>query len=351
MKSQKIILLITLSFMLFVLSTPLVSQEGRGKGRLAGWVKDEEGKALKDVKITIFQVSKVSSGGSKELDGISTTGKKDLKVSYNFKLETKSDKKGKWGIFGFASGNFEFKAEKKGYTTLNKIIKLSQMVRNPFMKLVLSKETEKKESKATNTKNKAMAMLVKKGNKLVKEKKYAEALPIFVDFVSKYPDNYKVAINLGNCYMELKDYKGAIKAFEIVIKGFKKDIPDLKGNKEVSVIYANMGEAHTGLKDYDKAAKAYKKSMDISPPTDAAVAYNVAEIMFVGGKTDEAIAYYTLAAKLKPEMAIYYSKLGYAYLNKGDIKKAILNFEKFIKMTPKDPQVPTLKAMIKDLKG
>jgi len=207
------------------------------------------------------------------------------------------------------------------------------MVRNPFMKLVLSKETEKKESKATNTKNKAMAMLVKKGNKLVKEKKYAEALPIFVDFVSKYPDNYKVAINLGNCYMELKDYKGAIKAFEIVIKGFKKDIPDLKGNKEVSVIYANMGEAHTGLKDYDKAAKAYKKSMDISPPTDAAVAYNVAEIMFVGGKTDEAIAYYTLAAKL------------------GDIKKAILNFEKFIKMTPKDPQVPTLKAMIKDLKG
>lgn len=315
-------------FALLILSFPLISQSGRGSGRLAGSVKNESGEPLEKVKITIIKISNTSE---------------------EFKLNTQSNKKGEWGIFGFASGRFKFYAEKEGYETLNKTIKLTSLGRNSFMGIVLKKESANQE-KVDNTKKTDIAAIIKKGNKFFKDKKYAEALPFFKDFVNKYPESYKVAINLGNCYMELKDYKGAVRAFNIVIKGYKKEIPDFKGNEDVALIFANIGDAYTGLQDLKKAALNYKKSIDISSLPKIAIVFRLAEIMFNSGKTDDAIKYYKLAITLKPEQALYYSKLGYAYLNKGDIKQSIQYFEKFIKMAPKDPQSSSLKSLINDLK-
>jgi tetratricopeptide (TPR) repeat protein len=191
---------------------------------------------------------------------------------------------------------------------------------------------------------------LKKGNALYKEGKYSEALPYFEGFLKKNPNQFKMGINLGNCYMQLKQYQKAIKTFKMVVEGFKKETPNLKDNEKAATLYAGIGEAYGALDNLDEAAVYYKKSMELFPPRDAAVAYNIAEIMFNGGKTDEAISYYSLAAKLKPEMAIYYQKLGYAYLNKGDFPQAIANFEKFVKLAPDDPQTPTLQSLIEDLK-
>jgi regulator of sirC expression with transglutaminase-like and TPR domain len=49
-------------------------------------------------------------------------------------------------------------------------------------------------------------------------------------------------------------------------------------------------------------------------------------------------------------MALYYVKLGYAYLNKGDVPAAISNFETFVKLAPNDPQTPAISDLIKQLK-
>ncbi len=326
MKSQRIRKTITLMFALIILSFPLISQSGRGSGRVAGSIKNESGNPLEKVTITIIKIS-----------------------SEEFKLNTRSNKKGEWGIFGFASGRFNFYAEKEGYETMKKTIKLTSLGRNSFMDIVLKKESANQE-KVDNTEKTDKAVIIKKGNKFFKDKKYAEALPFFKDFVIKYPENYKVAINLGNCYMELKNYKGAVEAFKRVIEGYKKDIPDFKGNEDVALIFSNIGDAYTGLQDLEKAALNYKKSIESSSLPNVAIVFRLAEIMFNRGKTDDAIKYYKLSITLKPEQALYYSKLGYAYLNKGDIKQSIQYFEKFIKMAPKDPQSSSLRSLINDLK-
>lgn len=323
MKKQLIttIMIVTLAL---ATACPLVllAQEGRGTGRLAGTVKDETGQPLQGVAITL-----------RALD-------------FNFQLQAESDAEGVWGIFGFGMGRFEITATKEGYTPYQDGKKLSGISKNPPIDIVLKKEVKVKEPEV----DKVSGEQIKKGNELYKLGQFAEALPYFQGFLKNNPKQYQSGINLGNCYMQLKQYEDAINAFTKVIEGFKNENPNLKDNEKVANIYANIGEAYSALNNLEEAAKYYKESMALYPPKDAAVAYNVAEILFNGGMTDEAIEYYSLAASLKPDMPIYYSKLGYAYLNKGDFKQAIENFEKFIKLAPDDPQVPTIKSMVDDLK-
>jgi tetratricopeptide (TPR) repeat protein len=324
MKKQLSLIVIIIAVLLLSSTFILFSQEGRGGGRLVGTAKDKDGAPLENVKI-ILQA-----------------------MSFNFKLETTSGKDGEWGFYGFGKDQFKVTASKEGYTPFEHILPLSGVNKNPVLDIVMAKIPPQavKDSKVDNASKEA----VKKGNTLYKEGKFAEALPYFKNFLDSNPDQYKMGINLGNCYLQLKQYEDAIKAFQAAIEGFKKENPNLKGNANVASLYANVGEAYSGMENLEEAAVNYRKSMEILPPTDAAVAYNVAEILFNGGKTDEAIEYYELAAKLKPEMAIYYSKLGYAYLNKGEIEAAISYFEKFVKMAPNDPQTPALQDLIKDLK-
>ncbi len=329
----------------------LFAQAGRGNGRVAGTVKDGDGNPIPGVKITLEMLSGVSSGARKMLgDTLETSfeqeGKTTKKIEGGFTLTCTADKKGKWGILGFASGEFRFSVEKEGYTPIVRTLRLTQMRRNPLMQIVLERPVEGQPPKGITISGKGF----RTGNSLYKVGKYAEALPYFKKYVEEHPEKFKMAVNLGNCYMHLKKYPEAIETFKKVIEGFKKENPDLKGMPAAASIYANIGEAYSALNNLDEAAVYYKQSMEIAPPTDAAVAYNVAEILFAGGKTAEAIRYYTLAAELRPETAIYYSKLGYAYLNKGDIAAAVSNLEKFVKLAPDDPQTPDLKDLIKSLK-
>lgn len=305
-------------------SFTLLSQEGRGGGRLKGTVKDKDGAPIENVKIVIQA------------------------ISYNFQLDATSDENGGWGMYGFGKDQFKVTAVKEGYTPFEHVLQLSGVNKNPELEIVMVKIPPQavQDSKVDNASREG----IKKGNALYKEGKFAEALPYFKNFMDSNPDQYKMGINLGNCYLQLKQYENAIKALQATIDGFKKETPNLKGNANVASLYANIGEAYSGMDNLEDAAVNYKKSMEILPPTDAAVAYNVAEILFNGGKTDEAIEYYELAAKLKPEMAVYYSKLGYAYLNKGEVETAVSYFEKFIKLAPDDPQTPSLQDLIKDLK-
>lgn len=351
MKGKYQISVIGVISLLFFLSPVLFAQAGRGNGRVAGTVKDKNGAPIPGVKITLELLSGVSSGVRKMLgDTIHTAleqqGKTTKEVEKGFVLECISDGKGKWGILGFATGEFRFSVEKEGYIPIVQTLRLTQMRRNPLMQIVLEKPGQAEPKQVENLAGKG----IKTGNSLYKLGKYNEALPYFKKYVEGHPDNFKMAVNLGNCHMYLKQYAEAIDAFKKVIEGFKKENPDLTGNTQAAAVCANIGEAYSALNNLEEAAIYYKKSMEISPPTDAAVAYNIAEILFCGGKIDEAIQYYKLAAKLKPEMPVYYCKLGYAFLNKGDIATAVSYMEKFVALAPDAPQTTDLKDLIKNLK-
>jgi tetratricopeptide (TPR) repeat protein len=68
------------------------------------------------------------------------------------------------------------------------------------------------------------------------------------------------------------------------------------------------------------------------------------------GNADEAIRYYEMAIRIKPDWPKSYLKLGYAWLNKGNTQKAVESFTKFIETSPADdPDVALAKDIIKKI--
>jgi tetratricopeptide (TPR) repeat protein len=308
----------------FIVSSILPAQEGRGKGRVIGVVLDEDNNPVEGVEIHMQA------------------------TNFNFSMKTKSNAKGKWGFYGFGRDVFMFTFKKEGYLTVSARLVLSGVDKNPDQSIILKKGPEI--PKGAIVVSEAVKADLKKADALFKEKKYAEALPYYEAIVRQKPEAYKMLrYKLANCLRELKMYPQAIEEYEKVIEGLKKDDPGIKRKKIAAEAYVNIGDIYLEQKKFEEAAKNYIKSMEITPPTDAAVAYNVAEICFSAEKIADAVKYYKLAIELRPEFAGYYKKLGYAYLNLGDLDTAKTYFQKFLEMAPNDPDAPSIKDILSSL--
>ncbi len=290
--------LATISF--FILYLPLFSQEGRGMGRIFGTVVDESGKPLEGVNILIEA--------------------KD----FNFKTTAKSDKKGNWAVAGLGTGAFVITASKEGFNNTIMEVMVSQF-RNPPIKIVMTAIKETGEPTGLDESSRA---LFNEANSLYEKGDYAGALALFQQFLEKNPSLYPVRLNIGNCYREMKEYDKAISEYNAILEKIKTEKADLKGDENAAKALANIGEIYMIQENYEKAQEYLKNAIDIYP-TDHAIAYNVAEIFFQAGQVDQAIEYYTLAAKIKPDWPLPYLKIGFAYINKNNFEEATKSFEKF----------------------
>ena len=73
------------------------------------------------------------------------------------------------------------------------------------------------------------------------------------------------------------------------------------------------------------------------------------EIFFSNNNPDGAIKYYTLATEIKPQWAVPHVKLGYAYLNKGDIPSAKASFKRFLELDTGSEEAETIREILKSL--
>jgi len=308
----------------FISSSILPAQEGRGKGRIVGVVLDEDNNPIEGVEVHLQS------------------------TNFDFSMTTKSNAKGEWGFLGFGRDLFTFTFRKEGYLPGSASVALSSVGKNPDQTIILKKGTPIPQGAIVVSE--AVKADVKKADDLFNEKKYAEALSYYEAIVRQVPEAYKIlGYKLANCLRELKMYPRAIEEYEKVIESLKKDDLDIKEKKIAAEAYVNIGDIYLEQKNYEEAAKNYIKSMEIVPPTDAAVAYNVAEICFSAEKIDDAVKYYKLAIELRPGFAGYYKKLGYAYLNLGEIDTAKTYFQKFLEMAPNDPEAPSIKDILSSL--
>jgi tetratricopeptide (TPR) repeat protein len=311
-----------LLFGLIVFSPGLHPQEGRGSGRLTGIVTDEAGNLIENASVTLEY------------------------LEFSRRLTAVTNAKGQWGFIGLGLGAVTLTAEKEGFAKTTDQFAVSGVSKNPVRKIVLKKASEG--STAPDIGDSSKEALAE-GNRYFEEKKFAEALVLFQDFIEKNPTLYKVRLNVANCLMELQKYDEAVAEYEKVLAGLNAEPPDKKDRKLEAQIYAGIGDAYLRQDRFAEAEDYFKKSMDIDPG-DHALAFNAAEIMMQAGKTDEAIRYYDMAIRIKPDWPKSYLKLGYAWLNKGDTPKAVEAFNKFIAVSPPDdPDVALAKDIIKKL--
>jgi Tfp pilus assembly protein PilF len=136
-------------------------------------------------------------------------------------------------------------------------------------------------------------------------------------------------------------------------------------------------------KDYDSALGAYKKILETEPTNERAkieigmtnlekgdfaaaetalseaaqgtgasreVFYNLGEVKFAKGETDEAMKWYQRAVDTDPNWGKPLFKLGLGHLQKADTKNAIAMMEKVIAVDPNSQEAAQAKALIEQLK-
>ncbi len=317
---RKQLYLCLISFVLFpfltVLSLP--GQEGLGRARISGQVVDENGNPVEGALITVESLSTAT------------------------KLEGKSDKKGHFAVAGMGTGMWRITASKQGYASSSIDMNVRQLTTNPPITFTLKKMV----GMASLKTDEASFALFDKGNSLLQEGKFDEALQVFEEFLAKYPEIYQVHLNIGTVYLKKNDLDRAASEFQLVLDKALQAHGDYKKDPEATFrAFSGLGEVYLKKGDYEAAQKQFSQALEISP-RDEIAAYNVGEVFFSNQQIDEAIKYFELAIQIKKDWSKPYLKLGYVYLNKGDFAKSLEYFNTFIRIDPENPEVPQVKNVI-----
>lgn len=287
---------------LILMSTALMAQ--MGTGRITGVITDAEDHGVEGAVITV----------------VDATGKK---------LTGTSDEDGKWAILGFRSGTYEFNVVADGFQP--KIVKqsvkeLGQNTLNVTLVPLIAAQGNEKDDQ-----------LLKEGNTLLREKQYAEAIAKYQELLVAQPSFYQIHEYIGVAYRELGDFDAALAEFNKVL--------DVDANHAATLI--SIGDILVSQQKLDEAVGYFEKA--VAQTTDAIVPYNVAEIYFTQGNAAKAIEYYQKATEYRADWADPYLKLGYAYLNTGDMEGAKTAFQKVVEIAPDTPQAQMAQAALSSL--
>ncbi|MCJ7589480.1 MAG: tetratricopeptide repeat protein [Candidatus Aminicenantes bacterium] len=308
----------TVPLVLLSLALALSAQDDLGRGRISGEIVDESGAKILDALVVV------------ESPRSST------------RLETKTDKKGHFAVGGLGTGAWRVTASKEGYLSAATEVQVSQIKANPPVSLTLKRAAGSEASPSAEI----GGDLLDRGNALLKEGRYDEALAAFEEFAAKFPDIYVVRLNIGSVYMEKGDLDRAEAEFRAVLDKNGPALEDLRKQKDTSLkALSGLGEVALKRSDFETAQGFFRRGLEISPE-DPAAAYNVGEIFFSNQKIDESIVYLELAVKIKSDWPKAYHRLGLAYLNKGDFPKALANLKKFLELDPQSPDAAGVKAAI-----
>ncbi len=330
MRSKNIFIIFIVSVFCLSFSLNLPAQQGRGGGRVRGDVHDEVGNPIVGAKIVAQH------------------------LQYKTTFTSESDAKGNWAVAGLGTGYFRITATKEGYGTVYHEMRVSQFSKqNPPLSFTL-KKIQVAEMNMPAIEDEGSVVLFEEGIELFDQKKYAESVAKFEEFMGKNPTVFQVNINIGNCYREMGEYDKALEAFNKVLEKVKEENESIKGDEGAARALAGIGETYFKQGNLEKASEYLSQAVD-NFPEDEALAFNVGEIYFKQGEVDKAIEYFMLAIKIKESWAPPHRQLGYAYLNKGKYKLAIDSLKKFVELAPDDPQseniknlIPKLEELIKD---
>lgn len=300
----------------FVLSALVYAQAGRGHGRQTGYVVNEKGDPIANATVKL----EFEKGGLKD--------------------QTVTNAKGEWGFISLGTGNIVLTASADGYLDGNAQARVQQLEQNPPVKIILHEDKEKK----ARVKDEASMLELEHGNQLYNERKFDEALVIFQKFAELNPNVFQIYFNIGDVYREKGEFDKANEQYMIAQTKAKEKADVVMQAKAL----ASFGEIFLRQEKMKEAQEYFTQSIALNPK-DEILAYNVAEIFFGRNQIDDAIKYYLLAIQIKPEWSEPYLKLGYAYLNKGDMVKAVEYLKQFLTRDPESAQAPVVKSLIESL--
>jgi tetratricopeptide (TPR) repeat protein len=298
---------------LWLLAPAAQAQTGTARGK----VLDAQGQPLADAKVVM------------EFQGGITR-----------KFEVKTNKKGEWMQVGMQPGPYKFTANKEGYQPSFIEVRISLGDPTPVPDFKLNTMAEAQKQAAGGSDAAALRGSFQTAVELHNAGKIDEAEAAYKAIIEKTPDVAEVYQNLGQLYLNKKDYAAAETAFQkgLELRPDSTDISTL-----LARTYQESGQPDKAMALLEKAAGAN--------PADAKAQFNRGIFLLNANKNEEAIAAFQAAIKADPAAPEAYFRLGALMIGQGKVPDAITNLEKYLSLNPTDAQnVATAQGLLKALK-
>ena len=294
----------------------LSGQDWRGKGRVDGHVKDAGGQPIADAKV---ELTRDSGGGP----------------------STKTDKKGYWAVMGLIGGKWNVDISAPGYETRKTVVGVQEAGRNSPLEIQLQKAAAPAEAAAVASKDvrAEVTAAVEQGNKLIGEKKYAQARAEYEKALAILPDSAPLWKGIAQTYHA----EGNSAREE---ESLRKVVQLEPGDTDAQILLAD------NLVNQGKIAesKAILDSLAPGSIRDPAVYTNLAIVFMNKSKPEEARAYMTKAIELDPALPDSYYYRGLASVQAKKTAEAKADFAKYLELAPGGPQAKEVKEMLQALK-
>jgi len=269
-----------------------------------GVVTDQDGKPLKNAKITFLDPSR------------------------GLKFKLKSGKNGQFMKVGIPPSFYKITAELKGYFPLQ-----SQARIRFGMEEKITIKLRKIPPRIDEDKD------LSKGIDFFTQGQYDKAIASFEKVIEKFPSSVEGYYNLGLTYLRKGDIDQAIvlleKAKELYPEGIE--------------VYLALGECYFNKGDSEKAMISFSRAIELQPDNPRSY-YNLGIVYYKLDKTNEALQAFNKSIELNPEFSSAYYQAGLASVKREDFERAIKYFEDFLRVEPDAPEANQVKAMIEELK-
>jgi tetratricopeptide (TPR) repeat protein len=132
-----------------------------------------------------------------------------------------------------------------------------------------------------------------RGDELVKQQRYAEAVACYDRAIQATPNDYLVWFKRGIALENLQDYEAAVESYDQVIRLRAEDY----------LAWFKRGKALENLQQYEAAVECYDKVIEIQPENYWAW-YERAKVLENSQQYEEAVAIYDRAIQLKPDFQL-----------------------------------------------
>jgi tetratricopeptide (TPR) repeat protein len=300
---------IPFSFALIILCVSLLfSQVYKGKGRILGFVYDEEGNPLEGVKVKLIYV----------------------KGNAGFDVETNAE--GMWVASWIRNGTWNIDFEKLGFYPKQISIQVSEIKKNPEITVNLKKAeglilTEELKNG------------LNEGNALFDEGKYEESIVIYAKLLEEYPEAYVLHKNIGNAYFQMEK-------FDLAEESYKKILEQDPENSEAMMF---IGNCYTNRGDNEKALEWYNK-IEFEEINDPNVLFNIGTRFYNLTKYPEALKYYKRSVEVKEDYIDGIYQLGLTHLALSNFQDALTVFESYLNYDPDSNRASQVRGFIEYLK-
>jgi tetratricopeptide (TPR) repeat protein len=282
-----------------------------------GWVKDANGQPIADAKVELSR----DRGGS---------------------TSTKTNKKGYWAIMGLAGGAWNVDVSAPGFETRKVSVQIAEASRIPAMDIQLqpaAPAAPQPGAAAPGGAGEEAIAAIKEGNRLIGEKKYAEARVLYEKALAAVPDNPAIMKGIAQTYQGEGNKE---KAIEILNRVKTLDPSDSENQIVLASLLLEKGDLDAG-----------KAILDALPPEtlkDPSVFINIGILFMNKKETDEARTYLTKAIEIDPGSADGYYYRGLALLQGKKNAEAKADLQKFLELKPDAPEAAEVKEILQSLK-